>query len=122
MRWVIYLRKRSTCFPSVGGALMASSDFQLHQAVIHVATTLEQVRVICDRTHEENLLSEREGRAAECHYAYALGAIWQIVTQELDRLQAIGVKRQESHEEANARAMASLDAFRKSLRASGFGQ
>jgi hypothetical protein len=94
---------------------MAASDFALHQAVIRVASTLEQVRVICDRTHEENLLADREGRAAECHYAYALGAIWQIVSQELERLQAIGVKRQESHEEANARAMASLEAFRRSL-------
>lgn len=102
---------------------MAASDFQLHQAIVRVATTLEQIRVICDRTHEENLLAERGREAkAECHYAYALGAIMQTATQELDRLQAIGIKRESANEEANARALASLEAFRKSLRASGLGQ
>jgi len=92
-----------------------AGDFALHQAMVRTATTLEAVRLICDRTHEENLLAERQGREAECHYAFALGAIWHAVMTELERLQAVGIKRVDSPEEANARALASLEAFRKSL-------
>lgn len=96
-----------------------AGDFALHQAVVRAATTLETIRLVCDRTHEENLLADRKGREAECHYAFALGAIMQATMAELERLQAIGIKRTDSPDEANARALASLDAFRKSLRAAG---
>jgi hypothetical protein len=92
-----------------------AGEHSLHRAVIQVATTLETVRAICDRTHEENLLAEREGRAAECHYAYALGSIWQLVTQELERLRLVGVSRLGDSAETNERALASLQAFQRSL-------
>lgn len=100
---------------------MAVSDFALQQAALRAATTLEQLRVICDRTHEENLLSQRTGVDAQLHYAYALGTIMAIVTLELQQLEKLGIKRADTAEEANQRALASLAAFKNSLRASGLG-
>lgn len=97
-----------------------ANEFALHQAVVRVATTLEQVRVICDRTHEEHLLAAREGRTIElsCHYAYAMGTVMYVALQELERLQKdLGIRRSELHDEANARATASLEAFKRQVHA-----
>lgn len=96
---------------------MAGNEFALHQAVLHAAKTLEVVRVLCDRTHEETILAARDGMTIEvaCHYAYAMGTVMAVVMQELESLQKIGVRRAELNEEANARAAASLEAFKRSL-------
>lgn len=96
---------------------MKGGEIALQQALLRAAATLEAIRLLCDRTHEENLLAERAGRGAECHYAFALGAIMQTTLSELEHLQRLGLRREQSHEEANARALASLEAFRKTVRA-----
>lgn len=98
---------------------MAVGEFALHQAVIRCAQALEQVRVICDRTYEENILALREAAPRElaCHYAFALGTVMQLALHELDQLQRIGIRRAEGHEEANALALASLEAFKRQVRA-----
>lgn len=97
---------------------MAGGEFRLHQAVVQLATTLETIRAICDRTHEENILLAREGRTVDmaCHYAYAMGTVMAVTMQQLEELQQkLGIRRAEHHEEADARARASLEAFKRSV-------
>lgn len=99
---------------------MAAGEFRLHQAVIRVATTLEEIRVICDRTHEENIIAARDGRdlGIGVHYAYALGTVMYVALQELKQLQdQLGIRREQLHEQADARARASLEAFRRQVAA-----
>lgn len=100
--------------------MTAGGEFALRQAIVRAATTLEQVRVICDRTHEENILAARDGRSIELatHYAYAMGTVMYVALQELDKLQReLGIRHAELHDEANARASASLDQFKRQVRA-----
>lgn len=96
-----------------------ANEFALHQALVRAATQLEQIRVICDRTHEENILAARQGLpiGLACTYAYAMGTVMWVVMQELEKLQAIGIRRAEFHDEANARATASLEQFKRQVRA-----
>jgi hypothetical protein len=99
---------------------MAAGEFRLHQAVIGAATVLEEIRVICDRTHEENILASREGRdiGISVHYAYALGTVMHVALQELKQLQdELGIRREQLHEQADARARASLEAFKRQIAA-----
>lgn len=101
---------------------MAVGEFALHQAVVRVADKLDQIRVLCDRTHEENIIALRDATPRElaCHYAFALGCVMQLALQELAELQRIGVRRDgdaASIEAANARALASLEAFKRQVRA-----
>lgn len=96
------------------------NEFALHQAIVRVATTLEQIRVICDRTHEENILAAREGRTVElsCHYAYALGTVMHVAMVELQQLQKdLGIRRAQLHDEADARALRSLESFKRQVAA-----
>jgi hypothetical protein len=98
--------------------LMAAGEFRLHQAVVQLATTLEQIRVICDRAHEEQILLARDERTIDlaCHYAVTVGTVMTVAQQELERLQSeLGIRRAAHHEEADARARASLEAFRRSV-------
>jgi hypothetical protein len=101
---------------------MALGEFHLSQALVRVAGVLDQVRVLCDRAHEENLIALRDAvpRELACHYAYALGTVMQTVQHGLDELARLGVRREgdpASVDAANARALASLESFKRQVRA-----
>jgi hypothetical protein len=97
---------------------MRGGEFALSQAVVRVAQTLEQIRALCDRAHEEDLLAQRDATPRElaCHYAYSLGCVMQLALQELAELNRVGVHRADG-DDAHVRAVASLEAFKRQVRA-----
>jgi hypothetical protein len=108
---------------------MAGGEFALTQVVARLTSTLELIRVICDRANEENILAMREGRRLELatHYAFALGTVMQVAAQQIEAVQrdVMGLRRSEQHaDESTARAVAALESFKRQVRAlepAGYG-